>query len=77
MAYTVKTDDKKILEYDIRIPKREELQQVIDLANADDWNMSVGMMTDIYDLQTEGFRVAVDKQGNILCKKKYYSISPC
>ena len=68
---------KKFLSMILEYQKREELQQVIDLANADDWNMSVGMMTDIYDLQTEGFRVAVDKQGNILCKKKYYSISPC
>ena len=68
MANTVQFDDGSIVEYDIRVPKREELQRVIDLVNADDWNMSVDILTDIYDVQTDGFRVAVDKQGNILCK---------
>ena len=68
MANTVQFDDGSIVEYDIRVPKREELQRVIDLVNADDWNMSVDILTDIYDVQTDGFRVAVDKQGNILGK---------
>ena len=68
MTHTVQTNDNKLLEFDIRIPKREELQQAIEMANADDWNMPVEIPTDIYDLQTEGFRVAIDKQGNVLCK---------
>ena len=68
MANTVQFGDGSVVEYDIRVPKREELQKVIDLVNADDWNMSVDILTDIYDVQTDGFRVAVDKQGNILCK---------
>ena len=66
MAYTIKTIDNKLLEYDIRVPKREELQQVIDMANDDNWNMSVDILTDVYDRQTQGFRTAVDKEGNVL-----------
>ena len=53
MANTVQFDDGSIVEYDIRVPKREELQRVIDLVNADDWNMSVDVLTDIYDVQTD------------------------
>ena len=68
MSNTVQLGDGGFVEYDIRVPKREELQQVIDLVNADDWNMSVDILTDIYDVQRDGFRVAVDKQGNILCE---------
>ena len=66
MAYTIKTIDNKLLEYDIRVPKREELQQVIDMVNDDNWNMSVDILTDVYDRQIQGFRAAVDKEGNVL-----------
>ena len=66
MACTIKTIDNKLLEYDIRVPKREELQQVIDMVNDDNWNMSVDILTDVYDRQTQGFRAAVDTEGNVL-----------
>ncbi len=57
------------LEFEIRTPHREELQQVIDLVNADDSNMPLETLHDIYHVDTEGFKVAVDKHGNVLSKR--------
>ena len=74
MAYAIKTVDNKLLEYDIRVPKREELQQVIDMVNDDNWNMSVDILTDVYDRQTQGFRAAVDREGNVLGNILYFFI---
>ena len=36
------------------------------MVNDDNWNMSVDILNDVYDRQTQGFRAAVDKEGNVL-----------
>ncbi len=71
MACRLTSDTLGEIEYEIRIPKREELQQVIDIANADDWNVTVETLYEIYDVEKEGFRAAVDKRGNLLGKYKF------
>ena len=69
MAHKICTQREGEIKFDVRTPTREELLQVADLCNGDvDWNMPVDIFYDIYDVETQGFRVAVDKSGQVLSK---------
>ncbi len=66
VVHKVSVEEGVDLQYEIRVPRRDELQQVIDLVNADDWNMPVEILYDVYDVERDGFKVAVDRDGHVL-----------
>ena len=51
----------------VRSPTRDEMQQVVDMINAEGWNTHLEILLDIFDLQPNSSKVAVDESGLILC----------
>ena len=51
----------------VRSPTRDEMQQVVDMINAEGWNTHLEILLDIFDLQPNSSKVAVDENGLILC----------
>ena len=50
----------------VRSPTRDEIQQVVDIINTEGWNTHLEILLDIFDLQPDSSKVAVDEKGQIL-----------
>ena len=59
----------------IRSPTRDEIQQVVDLINTEGWNTHQEVLLDIFDLQPDSSKVAIDEDGRILSMYHFKKLS--